>query len=270
MYNEFYGFKENPFNLTSDPDFFFPSAQHEEAFSHLTFGIKQRKGILAVTGEIGTGKTTLCRTLIDRLDTNIKSALILNPYFSETQLLRLIIEDLGIQGKFKNKLELIRALNDYLLEESAQGNNIVLIIDEAQNLKPRQLEQIRLLSNLETQKNKLLQILLVGQPELLDKLHLNDLRQLNQRISVRYHIQPLKKDETKQYIEHRLRVASNSQNGKLPVTFTDEAFDAVFHFSNGTPRLINIICDRALLNGFVNETKTIDKQAICKCAKETS
>jgi len=270
MYNDFFGLKEDPFNVTSDPDFFFPSEHHEEAFSHLIFGIKQRKGILVVTGEIGTGKTTLCRTLINRLDTNIKSALILNPYFSETQLLRLIIDDLGIQGKFKNKLELVHALNEYLLEQSTQGNNIVLIVDEAQSLKPRQLEQIRLLSNMETQKSKLLQIILVGQPELLEKLHLDSLRQLNQRISVRYHMLPLEKNETKQYIEHRLHVASLSQNGKLPVTFTDEAFEAIYHFSKGTPRLINIICDRALLNGFVSENKIIDKQAICKCARETS
>jgi len=270
MYKNFYGFKENPFNVTSDPDFFFPSAHHEEAFSHLIFGIRQRKGILVITGEIGTGKTTLCRTLISRLDKNIKTALILNPYFSETQLLRLMIEDLGIAGKFKNKLDLIRALNDYLIEESATGNNVAVIIDEAQNLKPRQLESIRLLSNLETQKNKLLQIILVGQPELLERLHLSSLRQLNQRVSVRYHILPLEKDETRHYIEHRLRVASASANGQLPVIFTDNAYEKIYHFSNGTPRLINMICDRALLNGFVNEIRHIDDKIICQSAREAT
>jgi len=269
MYEKFYGLQENPFNVTCDPDFFFPSAHHEEAFSHLVFGIKQRKGILVITGEIGTGKTTLCRTLISRLEENIKTALILNPYFSEAQLLRMIVEDLGISGSFRNKLDLTRALNTFLLEQSGLGNNVVVIIDEAQNLTPRQLEQIRLLSNLETQKNKLLQIILVGQPELLDKLKLAALRQLNQRISVRYHMLPLKRDELESYIQHRLDVASVARDAGLAPSITAEAYDAIYHFSRGTPRLINILCDRVLLNGFVNETRTIDRQGICKCAKET-
>lgn len=270
MYKDFFGFRENPFNVTCDPDFFFPSAHHEEAFSHLIFGIKQRKGILVITGEIGTGKTTLCRTLISRLDQHVKTALILNPYFSETQLLRLILADLGISGNFKNKLDLIQALNAYLLDESSHGNNVAVIIDEAQNLKPRQLEQIRLLSNLETQKNKLLQIILVGQPELLDHLRLDSLKQLNQRISVRYHMLPLEEDETRRYIEHRLRLAAHHSNGVLPAQFTPEALAAVYHFSKGTPRLINIICDRALLNAFVSETRSIDEHIICKSAREAT
>ncbi len=268
MYNDFYGFKESPFNVTSDPEFFFPSENHEEAFSHLLFGISQRKGILAITGEIGTGKTTLCRTLLNRLDSNVKSALILNPYFSEIQLLQLIVKDLGIQGDFRNKLQLIEALNHYLIEQSLEGNNVVVIIDEAQNLKVRQLEQIRLLSNLETEKTKLLQIILVGQPELLDKLKLDSLRQLNQRIAVRYHILPLKKEELQKYIEHRIHVAQKDLTGHPSVQFADDAIDAIFHFSRGTPRLINILCDRALLNGFVREIRSIDQTMICKCAKE--
>lgn len=270
MYNDFFGFKENPFNVTCDPDFFFPSSHHEEAFSHLIFGIKQRKGILVITGEIGTGKTTLCRTLISRLDQNVRSALVLNPNFSETQLLRLIIEDFGITGKFKNKLELIKALNEYLIEESRAGNNIVVVIDEAQNLKARQLEQIRLLSNMETQKNKLLQIVLVGQPELLDILKLDSLRQLNQRISVRYHILPLEKDETRKYIEHRLRIASSTQDSHPSALFTDDAIDMLYGFSKGTPRLVNLVCDRALLNAFVKESKTVDKINVLKCTREIS
>ncbi|MFP4472248.1 MAG: ExeA family protein [Candidatus Omnitrophota bacterium] len=270
MYQEFYGFRELPFNVTSDPDFFFPSSIHEEAFSHLMYGIKHRKGVLVISGEIGTGKTTLCRNLLERVDTTVRTALILNPYFSEAQLLRIILEDLGIEGCFRNKLELIHALNDYLLAESAEGNNVVLIIDEAQDLKPRQLEQIRLLSNLETQKHKLLQIILVGQPELLDILRRDDMRQINQRISVRYHIMPLKKEEITDYVYHRLKIAAQSQNGSRPAEFTPEAVDALYHFSRGTPRLINIICDRALLLGFVNGSHTIDQAMICKSAKETS
>jgi len=268
MYNDFYGFKESPFNVTSDPEFFFPSANHEEAFSHLIFGIRQRKGILAISGEIGTGKTTLCRTLLNRLDKNIKSALILNPYFSEIQLLQLIVKDLGIEGNFRNKLQLIEALNQYLIDQALEGNTVVVIIDEAQNLKIRQLEQIRLLSNLETEKTKLLQIILVGQPELLDKLKLDSLRQLNQRISVRYHILPLKKEELQQYIDHRIHIARKDPNSHPGVRFSNEAVDAIFHFSRGTPRLINILCDRALLNGFVQETRLIDQPMVCKCAKE--
>ena len=268
MYNEFYQFNEVPFSVTADPDFFFESARHSDAFSHLVYGIQHRKGISVITGEIGTGKTTLCRTLLSRLDSNIKTAFILNPYFSEIQLLQLIISDLGIEGKFRNKLELINALNAFLLEKSKEGNNIVLIIDEAQDLKARQLEQIRLLSNLETEKEKLLQIILVGQPELSQKLRLQSLRQLNQRISVRYHMLPLEKPEVGQYIYHRIKVASQSNNGDLGVHFTPEAIEAIYFFSKGTPRLINIVCDRALLAGFVNGIKTIDEKIIFNCAKE--
>lgn len=269
MYKEFYQLTEEPFNVTSDPEFFYSSSRHMEAFSHLIYGIEQRKGILVVTGEIGTGKTTLCRMLLNRLDTRVKTALILNPYFSEIQLLQLIIKDFGIQGTFKNKLALINALNEFLLEQSASGNNVVVIIDEAQNLNVRQLEQIRLLSNLETEKNKLLQIILVGQPELLDKLKLNALRQLNQRISVRYHILPLERNEVAGYIEHRLKVALRQQTaGRSAVQFTPAAIEAVYLHSRGTPRLINILCDRALLAGYVQETDIIDEKTIITCARE--
>ena len=268
MYNKFYNFRENPFSVTSDPEYFYSSHHHSDAFSHLVYGIEQRKGIIVITGEIGTGKTTLCRALLNRLDPRIKTALILNPYFSEIQLLQMIVKDLGIQGNFKNKLELIDTLNTFLLEESAQGNNVAVIIDESQNLNVRQLEQIRLLSNLETEKTKLLQIVLVGQPELLDKLKLPALRQLTQRIAVRYHILPLEKGEVNEYVLHRLRVASNPTDGRVAVQFTSKALDAIYLYSKGTPRLINILCDRALLSGYVSETATIDEQIIYKCARE--
>lgn len=269
MYKEFYHLKEAPFNVTADPEFYFSSSRHAEAFSHLIYGIQNRKGILVITGEIGTGKTTLCRTLLSRLDPQIKTALILNPDFSEIQLLQLIIQDLEIRGDFKNKLALINALNNYLLEQSTRGNNVVVIIDEAQDLKPRQLEQIRLLSNLETEKEKLLQIILVGQPELLDMLKLSSLRQLTQRITVRYHILPLVKSEVKNYIYHRLKVASKN-DVPSPIEFTEDSIDAIYLFSKGTPRLINILCDRALLAGFVNETHNIDAEIIYKCCREVS
>ncbi len=269
MYHTFYNLKENPFNVTSDPAFFFSSTNHNEAFSHLNYGIEQRKGIIVVTGEIGTGKTTLCRTLINRLNPNIKTALILNPDFSQLQLLQMIMKDLGIACEKKNKLSLVNALNNFLIEESSRNNNVAVIIDEAQNLRPRQLEQIRLLSNLETEKEKLLQIILVGQPELYDKLKLPQLRQVNQRVTVRYHILPLKKEEVKNYITHRVDIALNDPNQReLSPTFNDDAIESIFKHSKGTPRLINIICDRALLGGFVSESRKINQMIIDKAAEE--
>ena len=268
MYKKFYHLKENPFNMTADPDFFFSSLHHKEAFSHLIYGIHQRKGILVVTGEIGTGKTTLCRTLLTHLDGETKTALILNPNFSDIQLLRLIVKDFGIQGNPKNRLDLIDALNKFLLEETARGNNVVLIVDEAQNLSTKQLEQIRLLSNIETEKEKLLQIILVGQPELCDKLKLNELRQLNQRIAVRYHILPLEQHELAAYIKHRLMIANASRGSQDQLHFTDKAIDIIFKNSGGTPRMVNILCDRALLAGFISETTTIDEHIVHKCIQE--
>ncbi len=264
MYKEFYKLKENPFNVTSDPSFFFSSEHHAEAFAHLIYGIQQRKGIILITGEIGTGKTTLCRALLNHLDKNTRTAFILYPNFSELQLLQMVIKDFGIEVKKKNKSSIINALNDYLIQETNKGHNIVLIIDESQNLKESQLEQIRLLSNLETEKEKLLQIILVGQPELCKKLKLTSLRQLNQRITVRCHVKPLKKEELKKYIYHRLKVAGSSER----IKFTDDAIEEVFLFSSGTPRLVNIICDHALLAGFVAETFTIDCSIIKKSIEE--
>jgi len=265
MYKEFYKLKENPFNITSDPDFFFSSLRHEEAFSHLIYGISSRKGIIVITGEIGTGKTTLCRTLLNRLDKSVKTALILNSSFSDLQLLQMIINDLEIHCTKKTKLDLVGAISLFLVNESAKGNNVAIIIDECQNLDIRQLEQIRLLSNLETEKAKLLQIILVGQPELNDKLRDPALRQLTQRVAVHYHILPLQKGEVGDYINHRLKVA-----GATPqLQFTPQAIDEIYTISKGTPRVINILCDRALLAGFARETFTIDEVLIRESAKET-
>ncbi len=276
VYQTFYNFSENPFNITSDPGFFFASQQHEEAFSHLIYGIDQRKGILVITGEIGTGKTTLCRTLLSRLKNNIKTALILNPCFSEVEFLQFVIKDLGITGRFRGKMALISALNNFLIEQTTLGNNVVLIIDEAQNLKINQLEQIRLLSNLETEKEKLLQIILIGQPELQKKLKLPALRQLTQRVAVRYHILPLDETDVARYIEHRIKIASGflpdakiSPN-QLPVHFTNRAVEIIFGHSQGTPRVINILCDRALLLGYVTKTNIIDETITLKAVNEVN
>ena len=264
MYKQFYHLKENPFNITSDPSFFFASKRHEEAFVHLKYGIETRKGIILVTGEIGTGKTTLCRTLLNHLDSRIKTALILNPSFSDLQLLQLIIRDLGITCTKSSKLELVDTISNFLIEQSMKGNNVAIVIDECQNLNIRQLEQIRLLSNLETEKEKLLQIILVGQPELCEKLKNQALRQLSQRITVRYHSLPLLKEEVAQYIAHRLTIAGANKQ----LRFTPQAAEAVFEYSQGTPRIINILCDRALLAGFVQEKFTITDDIIHNCAKE--
>lgn len=266
MYKEFYALKENPFNVTADPDFYYDSQGHTEAFSHLTFGISQRRGMITIIGEIGTGKTTLCRRLLKKCDTHIKSALILNPSFSATQLLQMIVHDLGIPGNHKNKFALTQALNTYLLQESEKGNNVVIIVDEAQNLGVRQLEQLRLLSNLETEKEKLLQIILLGQPELIKKLSLPSLRQLNQRISVRYLMKPLHETEIKHYIDHRLQIAT-TQPDHCP-QFTPEAIQAIYEITNGTPRMINLLCDRALLAGFSQNQRTITDDIISNAANE--
>lgn len=268
MYHEYYLFKEDPFNVTADPSFFFSSKNHSEAISHLEYGIERRKGILVITGEIGTGKTTLCRKLLKQASSSIRFALILNPNFSELQLLQMIIQDLGIKTKQKNKFGLVQALNEFLIAESQLGNNVVVIIDEAQNLSVTQLEQIRLLSNLETEKEKLLQIVLVGQPELHAKLQLVKLRQLRQRISVHFHLNPLEQGDVKNYIKHRIQIAVRSPSYSNNVHFTEQAIESIFHHTKGSPRSINTLCDRALLAGFVAETHSIDKNIIDNCARE--
>jgi general secretion pathway protein A len=264
MYKQFYGFKENAFNITADPAFYFESTSHKEAYAHLLYGIRNRKGILCLTGEVGTGKTTLCRILLNKIDTNIKTAFILNPSFSPVQLLQLIAKDLGLRTESSNKLDLTHALNNFLLAETSRGHNVVVIIDEAQNLDTRQLEQVRLLSNLETEKNKLLQIILVGQPELLEKLKKTSLRQLNSRISVRYHVRPLSREEIGEYIQHRIRIAG----GPAQLQLTAQALDYIYSASNGTPRLINILAEHALLAGFVQETFLINEETIRVCTRE--
>lgn len=264
MYLEFYGLKEKPFSVTADPNFLYLSRKHREAISHMQYGIEERMGFLEITGDIGTGKTTICKGLLNTLDEHTKTAFILNSNLSEIQILQAIVEDFGIKLKNKNKLTMLNELNKFLLEQLRQGNNVVLIIDEAQNLKPSLLEQIRLLSNLETEKEKLLQIILVGQPELREKLASKELEQLRQRIGVRYHILPLDRDEVDGYISHRLGVAGAHKNN----FFNEGAIAEIFKFSRGVPRLINIICDKALLSGYVAEKKSIDGHMIKKCARE--
>jgi len=264
MYREFFGLKEKPFNMTSDPNFFFLSRVHKEAFSHLLYGIKERKGFLEITGEIGAGKTTLCRVLLNQLDRNTKSAFIFNSTLPELQLLQAILDDFGIYVERRNKVSMLRQLNRFLIDELSVGNNVILIIDEAQNLKTPILEEIRMLSNLETEKEKLFQIILVGQPELKNKLNSPSLTQLRQRIAVRFHITALEKGEVGQYIYHRLAVAGS--NGAIK--FSDDAIDCVYKFSGGIPRLINVVCDKALLGAYVMETKDITLAILEKGIRE--
>lgn len=264
MYIDYYRLNERPFNVTSDPSFLYLSKRHKEAFTHLIYGIKERKGFLEITGEVGTGKTTLCRALLNQLDPQTKAAFIFNSDLSELQILQAIVDDLSIKVERRTKMELFTQLNLFLIQQLRMGNNVVLILDEAQNLKPRTLEQLRMLSNLETDKEKLFQIILVGQPELREKLDSPHLRQLRQRISVRYHILPLEKNETADYVAHRLRVAGS--DGTLK--FTADAIEKIYEYSSGIPRLINIVCDKALLLGFVLETYEINEGIVEKSVEE--
>jgi len=258
MYNQFYGFKESPFNLTPNSRFFFPSHKHTEALDSLVYAIDQRKGFIVITGEIGSGKTTVCRTLLSRLDRHTQVALITNTHLNSKDLLMMVLEDLEIEHSNGSKAKLLSQLNSYLIDQIQQDNNVVLIIDEAQNLKPSVLEEIRMLSNLETETEKLIQIILLGQPELKQKLALHGLEQLRQRIAVYFHLSPLTESETSEYVQHRLKVASDTDHQYI----TPEALQLVYHFSKGVPRLINQICDNAFLTGYVSEKSIIDEQIL--------
>ena len=267
MYLEYLGLREKPFSITADPSFLYLSRKHREALSHMVYGIRERKGFIEITGEIGTGKTTLCKALLRQLDPSTRTALILQPQLSELQLLQSIVQDFGLNPmRGNNRLGLFTQLNQFLLEEAQLGRNIVLVIDEAQNLSLRLLEQIRMLSNLETDKQKLIQIILVGQPQLREKLALPALEQLRQRIGVRYHMMPLDIDEVRTYIQHRLRVAG-SEGG---LEWTPEGSDEVYHLSRGIPRLINLICDRSLLACYVFQVKRVDAEIVRHSYQELS
>ncbi|MCG3146969.1 MAG: IS481 family transposase ISChy3 [Verrucomicrobiae bacterium] len=254
MYKDFYGLREYPFNMTPDPQFLFLSKNHRVALDVLRFGIQERKGFLVITGEIGAGKTTVCRSLLRSLDANTKTALLLNPSLSDSQILKTICDEFKLQPAKTTKKDLYDTLNAFLLRELAANHNVVLIVDEAQNLRPKALEQIRLLSNLETEKEKLLQIILVGQPELAKLLHRDDLVQLKQRVALRHHIPPLVWEEIGEYIQHRLEVAG----GAGRIRWTDGALLLIRRYSRGVPRLINVLCDKALMAGYVAESFTID------------
>lgn len=263
MYLDYYGLKKLPFSIASSPEFFFASASHEEALAALLYGINERKGIMLLTGEVGTGKTTVCKSLLERLSGSAKTSLILNPYFNPAQLLCAILEDFGVKPKNNNRLTLLNQLNRFLIESNAQNCPAVLVVDEAQNLTARQLEQIRILTNLETSWHKLLQVVISGQPELDEKLRKHSLRQLKQRVSIRCCLRSLNQKEISHYINHRLKKA-----GKKKVIIAQESLPIIYEFSQGIPRLINMLCDRAMLCGFARSTHNLDAKVFTDCVKE--
>jgi general secretion pathway protein A len=271
MYEPYYGFAEKPFSLTPDPKYLYRSESHANAFELLQYAIDRREGFVVITGDIGTGKTTLCRALLDQTDKKTFTALLLNPFLSEEDLLRAVLQDLGVisrgeeraGGRQPSKQELINTLHDFLLSLIPLGGRAVLIVDEAQNLPLPILEQIRILSNLETDKEKLLQIILVGQLNLVPLLRSPELRQLDQRVSIRYQLKPLTDEETGAYVSHRLAIA----NAARSVVFTPAALKVVYRYSGGIPRLINMLCDRALLGGYSAQTTRIDEDLVTTAAE---
>ncbi|MDP2853174.1 MAG: AAA family ATPase [Smithellaceae bacterium] len=266
MYAAYFGLKENPFKLSPEPGYLFLSEQHRDALNYLIYGIKEKKGFILISGDIGTGKTTLCRTLLNLLEDSVETALIFNTAISDVELLETVVAEFGIEipGETGTKKAYVDALNGFLLQNFAAGRNAVLLIDEAQNLSHGVLEQIRMLSNLETEKEKLLQIILIGQPELKVTLALPALRQLNERITVRYDLKPLSAGEVIAYIQHRLSVAG----GPGKVSFTKGAYRLVDDFSEGIPRRINALCDRALLIAYTKNIAKIDRKIIRHAAKD--
>ena len=271
MYEDYYGFTEKPFSLTPDPRYLYKSESHASAFELLQYAIRRREGFVVVTGDIGTGKTTLCRAVMAQLDRRTFTALVLNPFLSEDDLLRLILQDFGVVSREEikrgrlagvSKQELIDTLNEFLLSLVPLGAMAVLILDEAQNLPRQVLEQIRILSNLETDKDKLLQIVLMGQLNLKDTLRTPELRQLDQRVSIRYELEPLTRDETGAYVAHRLAIAG----GSGAVAFTPAALDLVHRCTGGIPRLINLVCDRSLLCGYSERSPRVAPDMVRKAA----
>ena len=264
MYLEYYGLKEPPFEMTPNPRFLFFSAKHREAFNHLLYGIRERKGFVQLTGEVGAGKTTVCRAMLEALGDSWASALIFNPPPDPDLLVKAVANEFGLAAAELGVLETRAMLNGFLIEQAAAGRDAVLIIDEAQNLTNHQLEHIRLLSNLETDDRKLLQIVLMGQPELRARLDDPILRQLRQRITVRFHLAPLTRAELWPYIEHRLVVSGATGT----FYFTAGALWRIYNYSRGIPRLVNAVCDKCLLAGYVEESHGIDFRLVGRAVRE--
>jgi general secretion pathway protein A len=267
MYKEYFGLKEFPFSIAPDPRYLYLSEQHREALAHLMFGLKSDGGFVLLTGEVGTGKSTVCRCILEQIPENTDIAIILNPKVSAEELLASVCDELHIRYPDQNKSikVFVDHINTYLLDAFSRGRKTVLIIEEAQNLSPEVLEQVRLLTNLETNQQKLLQVIMLGQPELKDILARSDMQQLSQRITARYHLSPLSKNEIRSYVTHRLTLAGVNKN-----LFPDSTFGVLYRYSRGIPRLINIICDRALLGAYAEGKSSVDKNILLKAAHEVS
>ena len=267
MYQSYYRFTEMPFNITPDPRFLYLSPTHQEALQHLKYGVAQKKGFMVLVGEVGCGKTTLCRRFLNELDpAHVDTALILNTRITETQMLKALLAELGEHKLARSQADLVAQMNRVLLDRIAQGRDIVLIIDEAQNLTFDVLEQIRLLSNLETDKQKLLQIVLMGQPELKEILARKELRQLRQRILVHYELRPLSRNDVQHYVQHRLTLAGSTGRPN----FTNWALRAVHRGSGGIPRIVNNLCDKALLSAFVRDSDEVTYWDVRRAMRDTS
>lgn len=264
MYLEYYGLTEPPFDITPNPRFLFFSPKHREAFNHLLYGIRARKGFVQLTGEVGAGKTTVCRAMLDQLGDQFATAMILNPVLGTEELVKAIAMEFGLPVKGMDRLESLATLNQFFLAQLENGKDAVLIIDEAQDLSNELLEQVRLLSNLETDERKLLQIVLLGQPELRQRLNDHRLRQLRQRITVRYHLRPLTRAEVSQYIQHRLEISG----AKGAPYFTWGALWRIYQYSRGVPRLVNAVCDKCLLAGFVHQRDRLDFRMVGQAIHE--
>ena len=265
MYCDFFGFTEKPFTITPNPHFIFLSSIHREAYARLLYGVDSHAGFIALTGEVGTGKTTLLRTLLTQLDQEkYKSALIFNSCVSAEQLLASICREFGVEAGEQTRFGYLDALNLFLLEQNSAGRTVLLVIDEAQNLDPEVLEQVRMISNLETERDKLIQIILAGQPELNAVLKRHDLRQLNQRITVRCRLAPMKVDDVSQYIHHRVKVAGS----RIPGIFSPAAIRKIYRFSRGIPRLINVACEQALVLAWTREMRTVSPSMATEIIQE--
>jgi general secretion pathway protein A len=264
MYEAFYGLKEKAFNLNPDPEYFYMSREHEDAYRHLEYAISESKGFAVITGEIGSGKTTLINYLLYKLELDINIGLITNTNIPASQFLKAICREFEINVDVREKVDIMDIFQDFLLERYAQNERVLLIIDEAQNVSLEAMEEIRMLSNLEAEKNHLIQIILIGQPELKSKLQRHDLKQFAQRVSTHYHINGLNKDEVNNYIRYRLEVGQ-AENLDL---FQEDAIELIYKNSLGIPRIINVICDTALVYGYADELKIIDKSLIETVIKE--
>ncbi len=266
MYTEFFGLSAKPFELLPNPKFLYLSKGHRKALSYLQYGVQEHAGFTLLTGEVGSGKTTLVRDIINKISADVTLSMIFNTRVDGRQLIAMINSDFGLQTEGKDKVQLITELNDFLLAECASNRRPIIIIDEAQNLSTEALEEIRLLSNLEADNFKMVQIILVGQPELKQIIAKPSLRQLRQRISISCHLNPLNREESEEYVYHRLGTVGSRDC----VTFLDGVFDKIFSFSGGVPRLINLICDFLLLSAFVEETRKVDMALVDDAVSELS